>query len=420
MNFNFGFSGDDDMGKGGTIILMTHQIIILLFIGYLIYTIDLKKKYFPVPIVLVMIGIGLSFIPFFDSLNISKDIIFNVFLPAILFTSAYQFPLKHLKKHAGIITALSTAGLMATAALLGLGIYLVSGPFISLSLTGAFLLAAILIPTDPVSVTSVLKESTSAEEIADMVEGESMVNDGTSIVIFTIFLSMFQSGNGFSVGKFVTEFLLVSVGGVALGLLFGWLLSKAIHFTHHKQYQVMLTIIVAYGGFYIAEVIGVSGVLATVVSGIMVSFEFGREINETNIKESLDGFWDIVNPTLLSILFLLIGVRAADYLLFSEWGIAVAVFVLSILARFIVLGGFVYIVPAWRHKFTNDFTTISLLTWSGIKGTMSIALLLWLEEAASKGDHLLVSLAFAAVLLSLVLQSVGIYPLTKFLSSKSD
>ncbi|RNF39547.1 cation:proton antiporter [Planococcus salinus] len=400
--------------------MVAHQILILLFIGYLIYTIDLKKEYFPVPVVLVVIGMGLSFIPFFDSLTVSKEIIFNVFLPAILFTSAYQFPLKHLKKYAGIIAALSTVGLMATAALLGLGIYLVSGPFISISMTGAFLLAAILIPTDPVSVTSILKQSTGADDIADMVEGESMINDGTSIVIFTIFLSMFQTGNGFSVGKFITDFLLVSLGGIALGLLFGWLLSKAIHFTHEKQYQVMLTVVVAYGGFYIAEAIGVSGVLATVVAGILVSFEFGREIHETNIKESLDGFWDIVSPTLLSILFLLIGTRAMDYLVFPEWGIAVAIFLLSLIARFVVLGGFVYGVPAWRNQFNNDFTTISLLTWSGIKGSMSVALLLWLEEAASEGDQLLVSLAFGAVLLSLVVQSIGIYPLTKFLSNKEQ
>lgn len=400
--------------------MITHQIIILLFIGYIIYTIDLKQKYFPVPVVLVVIGIGLSFIPFFSGLHISKEIIFNVFLPAILFTSAYQFPLKQLKNNAGIITALSTIGLMLTAVLLGFGIFIISEPFISMSLTGAFLLAAILIPTDPVSVTSILKQSTGAEKIADMVEGESMVNDGTSIVIFSIFLSMFQTGNDFSFGRFVTEFLLVSIGGVCLGIILGWLMSKAIHFTHQVQYQVMLTIIVAYGGFYIAEAIGVSGVLATVVAGIMLSTEFGRHPRKENIKNSLDGFWNIANPTVLSLIFLLIGIQAAEYLLFPGWGIAVGIFILSLIARFIVLGGFVYLVPAWKREFQNDFKTISLLTWSGIKGTMSIALLLWLDTAVSGGDQLLVSLAFAAVLLSLVLQSVGIYPLTQLMKSKNS
>nr|WP_316046188.1 cation:proton antiporter [Planococcus glaciei] len=229
--------------------MIAHQIIILLFIGYIIYTIDLKREYFPVPVVLVLTGIGLSFIPFFDSLHISKDIIFNVFLPALLFTSAYQFPLKQLKEYAGIIAALSTLGLMATALLLGFGIYLVSAPFLDLTMTASFLLAAILIPTDPVSVTAILKQSTGEEEIADVVEAESMVNDGTSIVIFTILLSMYETGNGFSLGKFVIDFLLVSIGGIAIGFVLGWLLCKVIHLTHHRTYQVMLSIIIAYGGF---------------------------------------------------------------------------------------------------------------------------------------------------------------------------
>ena len=229
---------------------------------------------------------------------------------------------------------------------------------------------------------------------------------------------MFQTGNGFSIGKFVGEFLLVSIGGVAIGLLLGWILSKIIHFTHHKQYQVMLSIAVAYGGFYIAEAVGVSGVLATVVTGIMLSYEIEETKDDNNIKDSLDGFWDIVTQTLLSVLFLLIGIQAAEYLTFPYWGFAAVIFLLTLLARFVMLGGFIYAVPAWRNEFQNDFSTISLITWSGIKGSMSVALLLWLEETASGKDQVLVSLSFAVIVISLIMQSTGIYPLTKLLGSK--
>ena len=397
---------------------MTHQILFLLLIGYIVYTVDLKKKYFPVPVVLVLIGLGLSFIPSFSEISLSKETIFAVFLPALLFVGAYQFPLKQLKENLGIISALSTLGLLVTAVLSGFSIYWASSFFMPLSLAGAFLLAAILIPTDPVSVTSILKESTGAEGIADVVEGESMVNDGTSIVLFTIFLAMYETGNGFSAGTFFSDFLFVSLGGIAGGLLLGWLLSKIIHFTHHRQYQVMLSIITAYGGFYAAEAIGVSGVLATVVTGIMLSYEIGRTAEAHDIQNSLDGFWDIITPTLLSVLFLLIGIRAAPYLAFSEWGFAAIIFLLTLLARFLMLGGFIYAVPAWRNEFTNDFQTISLITWSGIKGSMSIALVLWLEEGASGEGGLLVSLAFAVILMSLVFQSIGIYPLAKLMKNK--
>src|SRR5690606_2657438 len=118
--------------------MITHQLLILLFIGYVVYTIDIKKNFFPVPVVLVVIGLGLWFIPFFQEFNISKDIIFNVFLPAILFTSAYQFPLKQLRENIGIIITLSTLGMIATVFLLGLSIYLAGTIFTALSFTAAF------------------------------------------------------------------------------------------------------------------------------------------------------------------------------------------------------------------------------------------------------------------------------------------
>ncbi|MGM0897779.1 MAG: cation:proton antiporter [Bacillota bacterium] len=397
--------------------MMTHQLLILLIIGYIVYTIDIKKNYFPVPVVLVGIGLGLSFIPYFDQFNISKDIIFNIFLPAILFTSAYQFPLKQLKENIGIIVSLSTVGLTLIVLMLGLSIYLAGGMFTSLSLTAAFLLAAILTPTDPVSVTAVLKESGGAQQIADVVEGESMINDGTSIVFFTIFLSMYQTGDGFSFGKFISELLLVSIGGIILGIAVGWLMSKTIRFTQDKKYQVMLSVIGAYGAFYIGEAIGVSGVLATVAGGIFVSYEMGREIKEDTLPKSLDGFWDIVTPILLAVLFLLIGIQGAEYLAFGGWWFAIAIFLLAIIIRFFVIGLFIYGVPKWRDEFENDFSTITLTAWSGIKGAMSVALLLWLEETASGKDQLLISLAFAAILLSLVIQSIGIYPLSKVLKN---
>ncbi|ANU19872.1 sodium:proton antiporter [Planococcus plakortidis] len=397
--------------------MMTHQLLILLVIGYIVYTIDIKKNFFPVPVVLVGIGLGLSFIPYFAGFNISKDIIFNVFLPAILFTSAYQFPLKQLKENIGIIITLSTLGLIFTVVLLGLSIYLAGGIFTALSLTAAFLLAAILTPTDPVSVTTILKESSGAEQIADVVEGESMINDGTSIVFFTIFLSMYQTGNGFSLGKFTAELLLVSIGGVILGIAIGWLMSKTIRFTHDKKYQVMLSVVGAYGAFYIGEAIGVSGVLATVAAGIFVAYEMGREIKEDTLPQSLDGFWDIVTPILLAVLFLLIGIRGAEYLAFSGWWFAIVIFLLAVLVRFLVIALFIYGVPKWKHEFNNDFSTITLTAWSGIKGAMSVALLLWLEETASGQDQVLISLAFAAIVLSLVIQSIGIYPLSKVLKN---
>lgn len=400
--------------------MIAQQIITLLLIGYLIYLIDSKRNYFPVPVILVLIGIGLSYIAFFDSVFISKDMIFEVFLPALLFTSAYQFKYKDLKDNIGIIAILSTIGLVLTAILMGYGTFWISELFTPLSLTASFLLASILIPTDPVSVTAILKRSKGEKRIADVVEGESMVNDGTSVVIFTIFLSMFATGEHFSTLSFLTEFLIVSAGGIGIGFIFGFVLKKLMIVSFKKHELVMLTIVIAYGAFYLADALEVSGVLATVTAGMMLSHELGMKEDYESVQRHLNGFWDIVIPILLALLFLFIGIEATSYLSVSLWTFAVLLFLLSLLTRFIVVGGLVYTVPVWRREFKDDLTATSLLTWSGIKGTMSIALVLWLEAENINGSSEMISLAFAVILLSLILQSIGVYPLTTYLTNKHD
>ncbi|GGD00391.1 hypothetical protein GCM10007216_33920 [Thalassobacillus devorans] len=391
--------------------MSTSHIILLLFIGYIIFTIDKKQENFPVPTILVIIGIGLSFIPYFSSIEVTKDMIYHVFLPALLFTSAYRFSPDELKKNAGIISFLATIGIMLTVTLLGAAIYALSGPFVSLSFLGALIIASILTPTDPVSVVSILKKSAGDEKIAYVVEGESLINDGTSIVIFTVLSGMLTQSKTFSIVSFLGEFLLVSLGGAALGILFGWLMSKAVHFTHNRQYQVMLSIILAYGIFNIAEHIGVSGVLATVFAGIMLSFEYGRTIREDHFKDTLDGFWGIAELTILSLIFLLIGIQAAKSLLFNAWGFAAIIFVLSLVIRFVIITGTTQLFPHWRHRIS--WREASLISWSGLKGTMSIFLILSLQSKSSGDIDMIVSLSFAAVLISLIIQSLGVSPLSK-------
>ena len=395
----------------------SNQILILLFIGYLVYTIDNKQKNFPAPLVLLLIGIGLSFLPFFSSVHITKDIIFEWFLPALLFISAYQFPFAHLKKHAGIIAALSTLGLLFSALLLGSLLFVLSGPFLSLSFVGALLIASILTPTDPVSVVSILKQASKDPKIADVVEGESMVNDGTSIVLFTVFAGMYLGEERFSISSFAYDFVLVSMGGVAIGAIFGWIVCRAISFTHQRQYQVMLSIVLAYGSFYVAENLGVSGVLSVVAAGIMLSYELDGSIKESHYREYLNSFWEVVEPSILALIFLLIGIETTNYLDFQHWLFAGLVFLASIVVRFLVLAGIIKSFSAWRSEF--NWKDISLVTWSGIRGTMSVALLLSLESEYGSGDSTLISLTFGAVLLSLIFQSVTIYPMSSYFEKKA-
>lgn len=403
--------------KGKKVTEYTHHILILIFIGFIVFTLDKKSAFFPVPMVLLIIGLGLSFLPYFEPLYLTKDIIFMFFLPALLFTSAYKFPIKSLKKNAITITMLGTIGLMATIAIFGLVIYFTAPAFVELSLVAAFLIASILAPTDPVSVTAILEKTSDDPNVSTIVEGESMINDGTSIVIFTIFSAMFVSGETFSIGSFAGEFLLVSAGGIVLGITAGWLVSKAVHWLHNHTYQVMLSLILAYGSFYIAEAAGVSGVLAVVSAGIFLSGTFSTIENEESLRSYLDGFWEVVEPVILSLIFLLIGIQAAEYLIFDQWIFAAILFIFSLLVRFVVVGGMLHNIFGYSSRFS--WPSVSIITWSGMKGTMSVALLLSIEAAADSQADIIISLSFAAIVLSLIVQSIGEYPLTKKLENKS-
>ncbi|MFC6465478.1 cation:proton antiporter [Marinilactibacillus sp. GCM10026970] len=398
--------------------LVIHQLIILLFVSMIVFTIDVKQYYFPVPVVLVFIGIGLSFLPLFSGFETSKDILYELFIPGLLFVSAYQYSAEAFKKNALLIVALSTLGMIATVLLLGASIYYATSFFYPFSWSISFLLAAILAPTDPISVVSILKHSSGSDEIADVVEGESMLNDGTSVVLFTVFLTLVESGGRFSTLHFVEDFAFVAIGGVVVGLVFGWILSQAVHITSHQPYQVMLSVLIAYGSFLLAEELGFSGVLATVVSGIMLSNTFSKKEKERPFRIALGGFWNVIDPLLSSILFLFIGIQSAAYLNFDYWYLAFIIFVLSVLARFAVLALTLYSVPKWRKKFSNILSVLILLSWSGIKGSMSVILLLWTLDSSAGEIPILISLAFASILISFVLQSAGIYPLTKFLNKK--
>ena len=400
-----------------------HQLLILLLVSIVVRMIDIKQKYFPVPVVLALLGIGLSFLPIFTDLSVASDVLYEVFIPGLLFVSAYQFSAKAFKSNAPVIITLATIGMLATVFILGFGIYHAAALIHPLSWNISLLLAAILVPTDPVSVVNILKQSSGVDEIADIVEGESMLNDGTSIVMFTIVLSMAETGGGFSTLHFLQEFSLVSAGGVGVGLVTGWILSKLLRFTSHPDYLVMLSVLIAYGSFLLAEHFGFSGVLATVVSGIMLTFAFAKKETEEEKKtrKHLDIFWNILNPVLTSILFLFIGIQSTPYLNFGQWGLAFIIFFLAVIARTIVVFTLMSVFPSRRKTFAeNTLLNFLLISWAGIKGSMSIVLLLWTVNSSIGNQSLVISLAFAAILISFVLQSMGVYPLTKFLKKEES
>jgi monovalent cation:H+ antiporter, CPA1 family len=393
------------------------HLIIFLAIGYIFFSLDKKQQKLPVPLLLVITGVILSFIPYFSEVTISRELIYKGFLPALLFISAYRYSFKSIKRFGPFFGLLSTLGLFITVLLLGLAVWSIGSLFITISLIGALVIASILTPTDPVSVESVLEKSDINKKYTANLEGESMINDGTSVVIFTIVSTMYTAGKSFSFLHLMKEFLTVSLGGILIGLVLGWLLSKNIHILKNHTYQVMVSIIVAYGSFYLAEIFGFSGVLATVTSGIMFSYELQKTDDEEQSRRIQGGFWNIIEPTILSLVFIVLGIVSMQYIQWKHFGLFLLIFLLSIAVRFVVLALIALPKQKWRKLVFWRGATI--LTFAGVRGTMSIVLLLTLQTKLS-ADHYILSLSFGAVLLSLVVQTIIIYPLSLILKKSGS
>ncbi|MGM0523887.1 MAG: cation:proton antiporter [Bacillota bacterium] len=390
------------------------HIITLLFIGYLVFSIDKKQDSFPVPAILVLIGMGLSLVTYFSNIEVTEIIIYNIFIPPLLFISAYQFPIEGFLKNRKLILGLATIGLLLMVLLLGGAIYGIGLLFFSLPLTSALLLASILTPTDPVSVVSIIKQATGDEDLAHTVEGESMLNDGTSVVVFSSLLALYQQPNSVSFATFLLDFFIVFAGGTLIGVIFGWLVVKIIHYSHHPHYQLMLSIVLAYGSFITAEHFGLSGVLAVVASGMMISYAFGQTEKEDHFRSQLDGFWEIVELSLLAVLFLVIGIEVTEYLRWSFVLFSSVVFILTIIIRLIVI----YVMTSLLD--THNLQYNLLITWSGLKGSMSVFLILTLHARVNTGPVInnIVGISFMVVLLSLIIQSLTVAPLAKKLLKK--
>lgn len=386
------------------------HVIVFLFIGFLVFTIDKKQENFPVPVALLLVGFGLSFFTFFSDIRPTHELIHDWFLPAVLFTAAYQFDTTWLKKNAGIIVLISTVGLLSAIFLLGSSIYLLG--LASLSFAGALVVATILVPSDSVSVIAIQQESQRDKKVEEIAEGESLASDGMSTVVFATVSAMFLMDEPFRVGTFLLDFLVKAGGGLVIGAALGFLFSRVLHLIRHHQYQVMLSIILAYSSFYLTESFHMAGLLATISAGLFLSRAMERSRHEEDYRSYLNGFWEVVEPAILSILFLLIG---TEFLSFFHWEHSWAVvlaFLLMLLCRFGIVWAASSILPRYRKQL--KFSEKLLVTFSGIKGSVSVALLLSLATSAeTDAADAVLSLTFGVIFLSILIQSLLIHPISK-------
>lgn len=359
----------------------------------------------PVPytVGLVLAGLVLTFVPAleFELPELISELILALFLPPIVFEAAYHLNTDELRKQTGLIAMLTTVGVVISTLIVA---FVVNAFIPGMGFLVAAVFGALISAIDPVAVIALFKESHVNPRLETLVEGESLLNDGTSIVIFTIVLAATVSGTEFNILGGLLDFVRFAVGGLVIGGVIGYLVSRVLYYIDDVVVEMTLTTCLAFGSFLIAEQFHVSGVLAVLVAGLIhghIGFNNMSEDTQTSVIR----VWEYIAYVANAFIFLLIGLTSdiADILSHLPLiGIAILAVVVSRAVTVYILAPLqVKILPAhpdlplsWRH----------VLFWGGQRGAVSLALAFSLPHDLPYRESIIL-MTFGVVLFTSLIQA---------------
>ena len=359
----------------------------------------------PYSVGLVTTGIILALVPTGQDVHLTKELIFTVLLPPLIFEAAFFLPWKELRKDFVVVTTLATLGVALSAGLTTLGMHYLAGWQWSSALIFGVLIAA----TDPVSVIATFKEAGVHGRLRVLVESESLFNDGAAAVMFVIAIA-YATGQEISPASVSLALLTTIGGGIICGALVAWVMLKIAGRTTDHLVEITFTVVGAYGSFLLAEHLHFSGVLATLTAGIMLGNLGVLGAISPKGREAVEAFWEYVAFVANSLIFLLIGIHEAQQNFPHIWMAALLAIVLVTLGRAVAI----YPVCAlfskcavrvsWEHQ--------HILFWGGLRGALALALALGLPENIPGRDDI-ITIAFAVVAFSVFVQGMTMTPLLR-------
>jgi monovalent cation:H+ antiporter, CPA1 family len=379
-----------------------------------------KKFKQPYPIALVIVGalIGLFNIPILEPLKefITEGEVFNfviitLFLPALLGEAALKLPYSQLNSNKEPVLALAFGGTLLSFLIIGFSAYY----FFDFPIPAAFVFGALMSATDPVSVLSIFKSVGVKKRLSVVIEGESLFNDGLAVVLFNIsayYLLSYIDAGWAGLGSGLWEFIRVVSLGVIIGGSLGYAFSILTKYFDDYPLEIIFSIILFYGSFLLAESVHASGVIAVVIAALIFGNYGGKIGMSPTTKLNINSFWDVAALLANSLVFLMVGLEITRIDLMEKWPLIFAAIPIVLIARSIAVYTSLSLINNFPHKWKH------VLNWGGLKGSLSVALVLSLPRDFPAREDVLI-LGFSVVLFSLVVQGLTIKPLISLLGVKA-
>ncbi|MBR8832435.1 MAG: Na(+)/H(+) antiporter ApNhaP [Chroococcopsis gigantea SAG 12.99] len=355
----------------------------------------------PYTLLLVIVGLGLAFLNI-PLVKLSPELILEIFLPPLLFEAAWNCPWKGLKADFLPIFLFAVVGVVIAV----FGVALPLHQFTSLSLITCLLIGASLSATDPVSVIAVFKELGVPKRLLVLTEGESLFNDGVAVVAFVILVSIPLGNKELSAVSVIIDVLKFAGLGIAAGCLVGFGISYLTQRVDIPLVEQSLTLMAAYGSYIIAENVGGSGVIASVVVGLVLG-NFGSKIGMSpRTRLTVTEFWEFLAFFVNSIVFLLIGTQINITELIGDLDLIVITIAAVVLGRLLIILGLANLSNLFASNPIN-IKEQTILWWGGLRGSISIALALSIPVILPDRQHL-INVVFGVVLFTLLVQGLSI------------
>jgi monovalent cation:H+ antiporter, CPA1 family len=393
--------------------LQTEAIIIGLLLVVALVAMVVRRLRIPYIVTLVAAGLFLTLRSPIH-VELTPELILTLFVPPLVFEAAFHLNFNELRLSLYSILTFAVPGVILTTLIVG-GILALTG---AISLPLALLFGALISATDPLAVVATFRKLGAPARLTVLVEGESLLNDGTAIVMFNLMLAVVLTGH-FDLLSSAFDFVRVAVGGVIIGLVLGWIVSALIERVDDYLIEMTLTSVLAFGSYLLAEQLQLSGVLAVVAAGLVNGNLGSRGMSPTS-RIMLSNTWEYIAFLANSVVFLLIGLQGNLPDLGSAWSAILEAILAVLAARVVIVYGLGWLInhsfgrtrgkgPATAEQIPLKWQHV--LSWSGLRGAISLALVLSLPASLGGERDILRLMAFGVVLFTLLVQSTTMWPL---------